>query len=178
MSMRPLACALICSLSTWCASARADGGQLRCSGKQGGYQITVLTSPTPLRAGLVDVSVLVQDAQTREPLPQAQVMIRLTRPGQPIQESPATQEAATNKLLHAALFQLPAPGSWKTEVEVEGPHGKASIACELEAGEPLPAWRELWPWIGWPGLVTLFFATHQVLRRRQAGRFGNLRPGE
>ncbi len=44
--------------------ARADGGAVRLRQRSGGYQIAVFTEPTPLRAGPVDVSVLVQDAET------------------------------------------------------------------------------------------------------------------
>src|SRR5262249_156491 len=56
--------------------ARADGGTVRLSQRAGGYQVTVFTEPTPLRAGPVDVSVLVQDAATGQALPGAQVTVR------------------------------------------------------------------------------------------------------
>src|SRR5215831_20221905 len=90
--------------------ARADGGAVRLREKTGGYQLTVFTSPTPLRAGPVDVSVLVQDAATEEYVPNARVTVRLTARGTgQVLEYPATGEAATNKLLRAAEFQLPEP---------------------------------------------------------------------
>ena len=50
--------------------ARADGGVVRLRQRAGGYQIAVFTSPTPIRAGPVDVSVLVQDAATEECVPE------------------------------------------------------------------------------------------------------------
>ena len=50
------------------AAAEADGGTVRHSERRGDRSITVFTSPTPLRAGLVDVSVLVLDANTGTPL--------------------------------------------------------------------------------------------------------------
>src|SRR5438094_524539 len=94
-------------LVTWSPGhARADGGMVRLSQRQGGYQITVFTAPTPFRAGPVDVSVLVQDAATGEALPQAQVTVWVAprgRRGAAVSYA-ATSEAATNKLLHAALF--------------------------------------------------------------------------
>src|SRR4029077_14949184 len=85
-------------------------------------------------------------------------------------EYPATQEAATNKLLHAAQFEIPVPGRWELEVRVEGSQGTAVVGCELEAAEPLPRWRELWLWIGWPALAIALFGIHQVLSRRRAGK--------
>ena len=81
-------------LAAWCAPVDADGGLVRLSVTQGGYRITVFTSPTPLRAGPVDISVLVQDAVTGEGLPEAQVSVRLSTGGQ-VLEYPATAAAAT-----------------------------------------------------------------------------------
>ena len=96
---------------------------MRLSGKKGGYQITVFTAPTPFRAGPVDISVLVQDASTGDPLTQVRVTVRMTKPGGLALEYPATTEAATNKLFHAAQFELPEPGRWEMQVQVEGLHG-------------------------------------------------------
>jgi hypothetical protein len=155
-------------LGAWCAPARGDGGSVCLSAKKGGYRITVFSAPTPFRAGPVDISVLVQDAGTGEPVPQARVTVRLSKPGQPALEYPATQEAATNKLLHAAQFDLPQPGRWNLEVRVEGLHGPAVVGGELEAGEPLPRWLEMAPWIGWPAVAVALFGIHQLLVRRRA----------
>jgi hypothetical protein len=153
-------------LGTWCTPASGDGGSVRLSEKKGGYQITVFSAPSPFRAGPVDISVLVQDALTSEPLAQALVTVRMTKIGQPALEYPATQEVATNKLLHAAQFELPEPGRWEMEVQVEGVHGLALIGGEVEAAERLPRWREMWLWIGWPALAIALFAIHQLLARQ------------
>src|ERR1700722_16170868 len=92
----------------------ADGGTLRLRGRVGNYQIAVFTSPAVFRAGPVDVSVFVQDAATREHIPQAQVTVRLIAQDEPSLEikHPATVGAATNKLFHAAEFELPRSGHW------------------------------------------------------------------
>jgi hypothetical protein len=148
---------------------RADGGALRLSEQQAGYRITVFTAPNPLRAGPVDVSVLVQDAATGEAVPEATVAVQATpwgRPGAAVRV-PATSEAATNKLLRAALFELPEPGRWQIEVEVEGKGGLARVRFEAEAGEPLPRWLALWPWFTWPILIVMLFGIHQALGRRK-----------
>jgi hypothetical protein len=156
-------------LGTAYAPARADGGSLSLAGKRGLYQITVFTAPTPLRAGPVDISVLVQDVATGDLVTQTRVIVRMTRAGRPALENPATIEAATNKLFRSAQFELPEPGRWELRVEVEGVHGRGVIAGEIEAAEPMPRWRELWPWIGWPALAIVLFGIHQMLARR-AGR--------
>ncbi len=167
--MRPVLGGLIVGwlfLEAWCAPAAGDGGQVRISARKGGYRITVFTSPAPFRAGPVDVSVLVQDAANGEALPQARVIVEMAKRGQLPLRYPATHEAATNKLLHAAPFDLAEPGRWDLTVRVEGPHGEAVVGCGLEVAEPLPHWLELWPWICWPALAVALFGIHQVLARR------------
>ena len=170
--MRPMAGSVIFGwlfVGTWCAPAWADGGTIRISERKDGFLITVFTAPAPFRAGPVDISVLVQDALTGEPVPETRVTVRMTKPGQLALEYPATREAATNKLLGAAQFELPEPGRWQLEVQVESAHGLAVVGGELEAAAPLPRWRELWPWIGWPALAIALFGIHQVFARRRRG---------
>jgi hypothetical protein len=168
----------ICSLQfaifffSGCTSARADSGSVRLSEKKDGYRITVFSAPSPFRAGPVDISVLVQDAVTGDPLPQARVTVRMTKIGHPILEYPATQEVATNKLLHAAQFDLPATGRWDLEVRVEGLRGSAVLACEVEAAERLPRWHSFWLWITWPAVAMVLFAIHLVLVRRRGAKGG------
>ncbi len=170
-------------LGTWCAPACGDGGTISMSEKKAGFLITVFTAPAPFRAGPVDISVLVQDASTGEPVPETRVTVRMTKLtlGRDLETAPqlgeyaATREAATNKLLHAAQFDLPEPGRWQLEVQVEGGHELAVLGGELEAAAPLPRWRELWPWIGWPALAIALFGIHQVLARRRSARFGRER---
>ena len=114
---------------------------------------------------------------TGAPLTQVRVTIRMTKPGRLALEYPATTEAATNKLFHAAQFELPEPGRWEMQVQVEGLHGIAVIGGEVEAAEPLPRWPELWLWIGWPALVIALFGIHQVLAERRSGQAGPLLRG-
>jgi hypothetical protein len=115
--------------------------------------------------------VLVQDARTGEPVPDARVTVHMTSPGQAALEHPATAEAATNKLLRAALFEVPQPGPWLLGIDVEGGQGGVSVGCSVEVAEPLPRWRQLWLWIAWPALAIALFGLHQVLTRRKA-RYG------
>jgi hypothetical protein len=151
--------------------ARADGGVVRLRQRVSGYRITVFTLPTPFRSGPVDVSVFVQDAATGECVPEARVTVRLTARGaDAVLEYPATTEAATNRLFHAAVFQLPEPGWWDVEVAVDGPHGPALVQFGVEADEPPPRWLELWPWFTWPALLVALFGAHQAMRLRKARR--------
>jgi hypothetical protein len=168
--MRPLiACMVVAWLLVviWSVPVVADGGSLRLAEKKGGYQITVFTAPAPFRAGAVDISALVQDASSGDPMPDVRVTVRMTKPGRLALEYPATTEAATNKLFRAAQFELPEPGRWELQVEVEGIHGTAVCDGELDAADRLPRWQQMWPWIGWPVLAIALFGIHQTLRTRR-----------
>ncbi len=152
--------------------ALADGGALRLSEQKGNYQIAVFTAPTPLRAGPVDVSALVQNASTHEPVSDLHVIVkavRLDRPGVVIRRT-ATNEAATNKLFQAAMLDLTEPGWWHLEVSLDGPLGTTEVDFDMEAAKPLPKYFALWKWLTWPVLPILLFGAHQFLARRTIHR--------
>jgi hypothetical protein len=168
-------CLLISVLLSFPARALADGGSLRLSEERGNYQIAIFTSPTPLRAGPVDISVLVQDAVTHEPVSDVQILVkaaRRDRRGAAIRQ-PATFEAATNKLFQAAAFNLNEPGWWQVEIDLDGPVGKVQVALDLEASKPLPRYLAMWPWLTWPALPILLFGAHQYLVNRPGEKFEN-----
>jgi hypothetical protein len=151
--------------------AAADGGTVRLSEQKGNYRVTVFTAPALVRAGPVDVSVLVQDATTGEPVSDVAVTIEATRLGPPAVTSHhrATTEAATNKLYHAATFDLPEPGQYALTISVAGALGEAQVHFELEAADHMPPCLTLWLWVSWPALVILVFGIHQILIRRKSG---------
>jgi hypothetical protein len=146
--------------------ASADGGTIRVSEKCSNYRVTVFTSPTILRAGTVDVSVLVQDPSTGDPILDVEIDIVLVLRGNgAIATQHATSEAATNKLYRAAAFDLPAPGEYTFCVAVAGERGDAQVSFDVEAAEALPHWLILWPWFGWPALIILLFGIHKWLAK-------------
>jgi hypothetical protein len=168
-TMRSMICLLLVSSFILHPSSflRADGGTLRLSEQKGNYRITVFTAPTALRAGPVDISVLVQAVATGELVSEVQVTIKAVRSGSPdiAFRHRATTESATNKLYYAATFDLPEPGWYSVEVFIDGVLGKAQVRFELEAAEPLPSWLAMLPWVGWPVLAILLFSIHQLLVR-------------
>ena len=77
--------------------------------------------------------------------------------------SPATTQAATNKLYYAATFDLPEPGWYSVEVSIIGALGETHVRFDVEAAEPLPPGLTMLPWVGWPLLVISLFVVHQFL---------------
>jgi hypothetical protein len=146
------------------APAIGDGGTVRASEVVGGFRVTVFTNPTPLRAGPADVSVLVQDARTGAAVPGVRVTVRAELPGQPwnTANAAATPGAATNKLMQAALMELPAAGEWQFTVTVAGEPSE-TVRFAAAVGEPLPKWRAVWPWVAWPAAAVALFAAHRRL---------------
>jgi hypothetical protein len=165
-------CVLVGCLSGTC---RADGGAVRAITRDGSYQISVFTSPTPLVAGPVDISVLVQDAETLAALTGTPVLISLT-PRDPngagiILE--ATAEAAGNKLFRACAAEL-APGWYDISAQCGSGKEVGRVRFALEVGPPPPRLAGLWPWFTWPAVPVLLFGLHEFLARRRLGkRAGN-----
>lgn len=138
----------------------------------GGYRIAVFAEPAPLRAGPVDISVMVQDAQSGEQLDDTMIDVRVQSVGPVVvrRDSPATEEAATNKLFKAAHLTLPFSGHWQVQVEVDGRYGKAEVTAEMVAGTALPRWQRLWAWFTWPAVPVGLFLLNQWLAARQERR--------
>jgi hypothetical protein len=152
------------------AAAHADGGTLRVSKRCDVYRISLFTSPTAPRAGLIDFSVLVQSADSDVPLLDVPVTVTAYRDGDSRNriDGPATTAAATNKLFLAISLNLSEAGRWHVEVAVGPSERRALVEADLEVGPPLPSWLDLGIWIGWPAVVVMLFAVHQFLVRRRS----------
>lgn len=168
----PSAIVFVIVLMYPCRMLCADGGTVRLSDQRGDYRITVFTSPTPLRAGPIDISVFVQDLATGEPAAGTRVAVRATprQPGTDTICQEATTAAATNKLYLAAVFDLTEPGWWDVHILIEGLPEPIEVSFTMEAGHPLPRLGEMAPWIAWPVLAIALFGVHQWLVRRKTIR--------
>jgi len=168
--MKKLICLFAALLQTACgaALARGDGGAVQVRETHGSVQVTVFTSPTPLRVGLIDVSVFVQDAATGAALTDVEIEVVAHPVDAPhrTQRCAASSEQAVNKLLRAAEFELTAPGPTAFEVIV-GPAGRPNVHVRFQAdvAPALPRWVAYWAWFTWPALVVALFA----IRRRFGG---------
>lgn len=175
---RPLWWALAVSTAVfvWSHPTRlfADGGTMRISRHIQDRQVSVFTSPSVLRTGLVDISVLVQMAETGSVCEDEVIRVELTSLEQPstVLTENATAEAATNKLFKSAIFNVPYTGQWHAHIllDSEKPPAEPAVEFEVSIASPLPPWLVLAPWIGWPFAIIALFCIHHWLVSRKLRR--------
>lgn len=117
----------------------ANGGVTQLQRQPAGpYLVTVTTSPTPLRAGLADVSVQIERSDTQDLVLDAQVTVAAapTLGNTSAAFFPATHDQAINKLLYSANAELTEPGRWQFVVQVTGALGDGTAAFQADVAEP------------------------------------------
>ncbi len=151
-----------------CATARGDGGQLQTTGQVGPWIVSVFTAPTPLCVGPVDVSVLVQHAQTGESVDGATIRLIAREANSDFKlERLATHDAATNKLFQSAWFDVPTPGRWVVTTEIAYQGETAATTCDLWVSTAPWPWSDMVFWIAWPALPIGLYAGAQVRAARR-----------
>jgi cytochrome c oxidase assembly factor CtaG len=152
-------------------TARAHhGGVVQLTEQAGPFIITVFAEPTPLRAGPVEISVLVQDRNNQRPVLDAEVTVLLQQRGAdgPPMRIEATRQHATNKLMYATDGELPTPGQWQLRVMVHQGAVTADVAGLVMAEPSWPLLLSFWPWLTLPPLAIGLFGLHQWLSRRRS----------
>lgn len=161
---------LAAALVAFSSGAQADGGFVELHQEVGPFVVTVFTAPGPLRAGPADISVLVQDRASGQPMLDGEVFVRLKSPGAITLVERATRETAQNKLLYSALINLPEAGQWELEVTIKQGKETASILGQVSAAAPTPFLLSYWRSLSLPPIVIAVFALNQWLKRRAARR--------
>jgi hypothetical protein len=156
----------VCALAVLATPLLADGGEVLSRQEAGPFAITVFAAPVPLRAGPIDLTVLVQTRDSLAPVLDAEVSIRLDGASEMLMA--ASRSQAQNKLLYAAAFQIPHPGEWKYTVSVQSIAGKAAISGGFQAGPPAPPLASYAFYLAIPLVLIAIFVLHQWLSRRSA----------
>jgi len=151
------------------ALVRGDGGAIQAMARSGEMQISVFTSPSPLVAGPVDLSILVQEAKTLATLEAAEVLVTITPRDRPYaaETHPATREQATNKLFRDCHIELTA-GLHNVEVAVRSGAAHERVTLAIDVGPPPTRAAAFWPWFSWPAIPLSLLLAHIFL----AGRTG------
>jgi len=157
----------------------ADGGTLQLRKPAGPWIVTVFSTPVPLRVGVADLSVMVQRANDRDSVLDAQVKLHLTRSSASnVVEivAPATRAQASNKLLYAARVTLLSSGMWRLEVDVARQGSAALVSGDLNVLPPQPPMKARWPYFVMVPLFVLLFAVNQWLKKSRRLRRPRARP--
>ena len=175
--MRRLCSAILILLSAAAACCYGDGGAVIARRTIDGLQLTVFASPAPLRAGPVDVSVLVQKGE--KPVLDAAVEISWQAnsassvdwlPPCCTMESgteriPAFRGHSNNRFLYSAIIPMKTAGPSELRVRVLEAGKEVLLSCHLDVRRPLPPLLAFWPWLAFPPVAIAGFVLHQRLSR-------------
>lgn len=158
----------------------ADGGAIIARETINGLDLTVFASPFPLRAGPVDVSVLVQDAKgkavldaavelgwtTSSPAAPTDWLPPCCSMGTALGKTPALRTHSQNKLLYGAILPVRSAGPSEISVTVKTAVTEASLAIPAQVSPPRAPALAYWPLFAFPPVAVGMFALHQRLARR------------
>jgi len=160
MQTKPLVVLII--FACCCRGALGDGGTVQLSEVRGDIRATVFTSPNPLRAGPVDISVMLQNSNSGTIVEDAQTFVRITSDASTATiAAEATRAAATNKLMLAAVVNIPAPGVWHVRLETLLGAQRETLSFTMNVGPPQPRWTAEWLSLGWPIVAVGLFVIHR-----------------
>ena len=180
---------IFCVLSFFTETSWADGGAIQFQGDTGQFHVTVFTLPPILSAGLVDVTVLVQDRSNLSPLLDATVTLNLISQGssdlkkeawsppccalnkaEALTDIPAKLDHAENRLLYGALLQIPYSGAWQLNVNIQRNIQRENVRTLLKVNPPAPPPLTYWHLFILPPLGVVGFILNQNARRRKPPR--------
>lgn len=166
------------------AACFADGGVVLARQVVNGLDLTVFASPVPLRAGPVDVSVLVQDPESGRAILDAKVAVAWSSTSSDSPDwmppccamddgrtaIPATRGHSQNQFLYSAIIPIRNAGSSELVVQLEAGGEKALFSCDVKVQPPQPPVQAYWPFLALPPFAVAGFALHQRLSQKQNRR--------
>ena len=154
---------------TYIPVASADGGALQFTRSAGPFIITVFTTPSPLRAGPVDISLMIQSSENQEPVLDCVANVQLRKEGSRSIGSEATHQVSQNKLFYAAPLNVPESGVWELEVAIWHGDTSANVSGPITVAPPNPVLLGYWRSLAVPPVFISLFALNQWLKRRRTG---------
>ena len=145
----------------------ADGGALIMRVQDHGLTISAFASPVPLRVGLTDISILIQNAADQNPILDGEITLHLVDPRKSEITIRATHAQATNKLLYAANVNLPIGGNWKLRVNYQKGREHATAATAFAVLPAAPALVTYWPYFALVPAGLGLFALNQWLKAQR-----------
>jgi hypothetical protein len=167
-------------------TAWADGGAIQFQGDSGPFHVTIFTQPPILRAGLVDLTLLLQDRSNLNPLLDAKVTFDLTaqdsnNPQKTEWMPPACAMTKTgdlsnvtaqlahgeNRLLYGAVVQIPSSGRWRLKAQIQRDAERTELETLLVVKPALLPPLAYWHLFLFPPVAILGFVLHQVARGKR-----------
>jgi len=184
---------VIMLLCASCVLARADGGSVQLQSAAGPFQVTVFSDPGVIRAGLVDLSVLVQASPRGGPVLDADVTLGLspldnTRAGQQPAWAPpacindldpqltrirANASQGPNRLMYSSLVRIPAQGRWQLSVWVRTNSNTGMARAVLNVEPAAAPWVNYWHLFAFPPAVVIGFWLRERISQRPRRKFGS-----
>ncbi|MFV0415560.1 MAG: hypothetical protein ACK5NG_04255 [Chthoniobacterales bacterium] len=156
----------------------ADGGLLVAKRQGELYDVSLFVGPSPLRAGPLEVSILLKERGRKEVLSDAKVFVKFRylsseedekKEGwkplccriEQVNELELSREHAANRLLYGGWVSLEKSGLWQIELEVDGVSGREKFILPVELASPSSPIFSYWPFLMFP----VFFSTLLVANR-------------
>jgi hypothetical protein len=154
----------------------ADGGIVQFQKQAGPFLITVFSAPVPLRIGVADLSVMVQNSDDRSTVLDCNVVLQLSHPAGRDIRIAATRAQSSNKLLYTAHPALQRPGKWHVIVDIKSTSGTVHIAGDMLVAPPEPPLIAHWPYFAVLPVAVALFALNQWLKAKRRVNNPRARP--
>ncbi|MEI8387803.1 MAG: hypothetical protein WCG76_09395 [Verrucomicrobiota bacterium] len=155
------------------ALGHADGGITIGQIERDGLRVTVFAAPVPVRAGPLDVTFLVQEIPSNQPVTDARIACSARKLGPPSPNPvrlpawcstiapgtriPATAAHSRNKLLSGAYLPVTEAGRWDLDIQVARGPANFSSVIPLEVAAPQTPLSTWWPLIALvPAAILLY----------------------
>ena len=164
----------------------ADGGAIQFQGDAGSFHVTLFTQPPILRAGLIDITMLVQDRSNLDPILDAKVTFHLNRQAGSLPEAtqwmppacamnktadlsniPALLGHGENRLLYGSAVQVSDSGRWEFKAQIQRAGETAEIDTGLNIGLAPPPPMAYWHLFLLIPAAILGFVLHQWARAQR-----------
>ncbi len=153
-------------LLTTATRLSSDGGAVILHRENGPFAITVFASPTPARAGIIDLSVLLQSSDSRQSILDGTVEVEFSQGGQ-IVRAAATHSQAQNKLLYAVPIRLNKPGEWNYKMTIRKSTQTTEVADVIRLASEPTRFAEHAGLLAFPFVCLAVLALHQWLSVRK-----------
>jgi hypothetical protein len=180
---------LILLVTSAVGMAFADGGSVQLRGTAGRFQVTLFAEPPTVRAGQVDLSALIQDNGTAQPVLDATVTLQLrpvqvqksgppawsppscaVEPPKELNRVPLLHSGAANRLLYGAQVQIPAAGTWHIRADINQGTDQATLEGDIGVAPALPPAASYWPFFFLPiAVIGIYVVRTRILNERERG---------